>query len=294
MAGSLAALLATIGSYVYRGLIFAAVMSAGVLVAMMVRRMVRRTLELSQLPMPVVDIAAKLTYYSLVALVGVLALGLAGFSLTGFAFAGSMIGVALGFASQTVASNFFSGLFLYFDKPLKPGDIVELPETGVLGRVEDVTMFSTRITTLDGLSVRVPNETVFRSTIKNLYSHPARRIEYLVGIGYGESIEEARETILRVLAGHPLVLAEPEPRVFVEELGDSAVVLRVAFWVPSTKWLEVKWEMLGRIKEALDEAGIEIPFPQRVVWLRREEPSAPEEAGDGGRGALEEALEGAA
>ena len=295
MAESLARLLETVGVYLYKGAVFTAVLLVGVAVSMLVRRMLRRTLELSQLPMAVVDVASKLSYYALVALAGVIALGVAGFDVTGFAFAGSLIGVALGFASQTVASNFFSGLFLYFDKPLRPGDIVELPEMGIMGRVEDITMFSTRITTLDGLRVRVPNESVFRSTIKNLYSHPVRRIEYRVGISYRSSIEEARKAILRVLEGHPLVLAEPAPKVFVEELGDSAVVLRVMFWVPSLKWLEVKWELLGRIKEELDRAGVEIPFPQRVVWLKMEQgagepgeavPSAPAVG-------LEDALAGA-
>ena len=123
-AESLAALLETVGSYIYKIAVFSVVMLAGIAVSMLIRRMIRRTLEFSQLPHTVVDIASKTVYYLLVALAGVIALGVAGFDVTGFAFAGSLIGVALGFASQTVAANFFSGLFLYFDKPLKPGDMV--------------------------------------------------------------------------------------------------------------------------------------------------------------------------
>ena len=249
---------------------------------MLLRRMLRKTLELSQLPSTVADLASRAFYYALVAVAGVVALGVAGFDVTGFAFAGTLIGAALGFASQTVASNFFSGLFLYFDKPLKPGDMVEVQDIGVMGVVEDITLFSTRIATLDGLRVRVPNETIFRSVIKNLESPRARRVEYLVGISYDSDIDAAREAILRVLDEHPWVLAEPEPVVYVEELGDSAVVLRVMFWVPSRKWLEVRWELLEKIKKALDEAGVEIPFPQRVVWLRTASNSIPAAGGEAG------------
>ncbi|ABM80222.1 mechanosensitive ion channel family protein [Hyperthermus butylicus] len=295
-AESLAALLETVGSYIYKIVVFSVVMVAGIAVSMLIRRMIRRTLEFSQFPHTVVDIASKMVYYLLVALAGVIALGVAGFDVTGFAFAGSLIGVALGFASQTVASNFFSGLFLYFDKPLKPGDMVELPDLGIMGVVEDITLFSTRITTLDGLKVRIPNESIFRSVIKNLYSHQARRVEYLVGISYSSDIDVARETIFRILEDHPWVLAEPKPVVYVEELGDSAVVLRVIFWTPSTKWLRVRWELLEKIKKALDEAGVEIPFPQRVVWLRLPEAGAASlgvSGRIGGEGLLAETGEGA-
>jgi small-conductance mechanosensitive channel len=267
-AAGLGEVLGTLAGYLYRAAVFTAVMVAGILVAMLLRRMLRKTLELSQLPYTVADLASRAFYYALVAIVGVVALGVAGFDVTGFAFAGTLIGAALGFASQTVASNFFSGLFLYFDKPLRPGDMVEVQDIGVTGIVEDITLFSTRIATLDGLRVRIPNETIFRSVIKNLDSPRARRVEYLVGISYSSDIDVAREAIMRVLDGHPWVLAEPEPVIYVEELGDSAVVLRVMFWVPSRKWLEVRWELLEKIKKALDEAGVEIPFPQRVVWLR--------------------------
>ena len=268
--GAFSAIVSRLGHALYAFTVFAAAMSVGILFAMLVRRMVRRTLSLGQVPSHVADIAAKVIYYSIIAIVSVFALGLAGIDVTGFAFAGSLIGVALGFAAQTVASNFFSGLFLYIDKPLQPGDVVELNGLNVIGRVIDITMFSTRIETLDGRVLRIPNEEIFRSTIVNLNRSTAMRLEYRIGISYDSDIDRAVAVVRRVLDEHPLVLAEPEPIIYVDNLGDSAVELVALFWVPSRRWLEAKMALLGRIKQALDEAGIEIPFPQRVVWLRRE------------------------
>jgi small-conductance mechanosensitive channel len=280
--------LAKLAHGLYGALVFVAVTGVGIVFAMLVRRMVRRTLGLSQLPRGLVDLASKSVYYFIVSLAAIVGLALAGVDVTGFAFAGSLLGVALGFAAQTVASNFFSGFFLYIDKPLQPGEFVELEGSGIVGRVLDVTMFSTRIETLDGRIVRIPNEDVFKSTIVNLHRSVARRVEYLVGISYSAPLEEARRAIMEVLDSHPLVLAEPPPEIYVEELGDSAVVLRVMFWVPSWRWLELKRHLLGEIKKALDDAGVEIPFPQRVVWLR-----LPEGGEDAAKGSLEEALRGA-
>ncbi len=271
----------------YGAFVFGAVTGAGIVFAMLVRRMVRRTLGLSQLPHSLVDLAAKSVYYFLVSVAAIVGLALAGVDVTGFAFAGSLLGVALGFAAQTVASNFFSGFFLYIDKPLQPGEFVELEGSGIVGRVLDITIFSTRIETLDGRIVRIPNEDVFKATIVNLHRSVARRVEYLVGISYDASIDAAREVIMGVLDSHPLVLAEPPPQIYVEDLGDSAVVLRVMFWVPSWHWLDLRRQLLGEIKKALDEAGIEIPFPQRVVWLRLEH------GGEEEGGPLEEAIRGA-
>ncbi len=294
----LVARLADVASRVATGFygltVFLASVAAGIVVGMLLRRMVRRTLILGQVPKGAVDVVSRLVYYTVVVVAGLVGLGLAGVDVTGFAFAGSLFAAALGFAAQTVASNFFSGLFLFIDKPLEKGDLVRLEELGVTGRVADVTLFSTRIETLDGLELRIPNERVFQSSITN-YSHVAAvRIGYRVGISYRSSIADAVEAVRRVLYSHPLVLREPEPAVYVEELGDSAVVLRVLFWVPSSHWIKVGRELLAAIKEELDRSGVEIPYPQRVVWLRFEGASAGEDVAGLEAGGVEAALRGAA
>ena len=254
-----------IGVYVLKAIGAIATFIAGLIVAMFLRKATLRALRLA--PPEIADLMSKIVYYSVAFLAGVAALSVAGVNVSGLLLTGGIIGVALGFASQTVVSNFLSGVFLYIDRPFRPGDPVSLDDANVSGVVHDVSIFSTRIRTWDGIFVRVPNDKVFNATIKNFSMNVARRVEYLVSISYSSDIELARKVILRVLDEEPLILREPPPEVFVEELGDSGVVLRVRFWVPSQFWFNVKMRMLERIKVELEKAGIEIPFPQRVVWL---------------------------
>ncbi len=246
----------------------AVVFAVGLVVAMVARRLAKRSL-LRTLPRDVESIVEKLIYYGIIAIATLSALSVAGVEATGLLVAGSIVGVAVGFASQTVVSNFLSGIFLYIDRPFKPGDPVDI-EGVAAGTVRDITIFSTRIRTWDGVDTRIPNSRVFESVIRNFSRNVARRVEYRVGIAYDADIGKAVEVIRGVLDDHPLVLVEPEPMIFVEDLGDSAVILNVRFWVPSSHWLQAKAEVLRLIKEALDRAGIEIPFPQRVIWFRGE------------------------
>ncbi len=250
---------------VLRYIAAAVAFAVSIAVAMLAKRLAYRSV-LRSMPRDVASIVEKLIYYGIIGLGALSALSIAGIETSGLVVAGSIMGVALGFASQTVVSNFLSGIFLYLDKPFKPGDPVDVD--GVSGVVMDVTVFSTRIRTWDGIHTRLPNSKVFEATIKNFVSNVARRVEYRVGIAYDADIGKAIDVIKKVLDEHPLVLEEPEPQIFVEDLGDSAVILNVRFWAPSSHWFQARAELLRRIKEALDEAGIEIPFPQRVIWLR--------------------------
>ena len=254
-----------IGVYVLKAIGAIAAFVLGLIVAMFLRKATLRALRLA--PPEVADLMSKIVYYGVAFMAGVAALSVAGVNVSGLLLTGGIIGVALGFASQTVVSNFLSGVFLYIDRPFRPGDPISLDDVNVSGIVYDVSVFSTRIRTWDGIFVRVPNDKVFNATIKNFSMNVARRVEYLISISYSSDIELARKAILRVLDNEPLVLREPAPEVFVENLGDSGVILRVRFWVPSQFWINIKMEMLERIKVELEKSGIEIPFPQRVVWL---------------------------
>jgi len=218
------------------------------------------------LPDNVARALSKAVYYTLIFLGIVAALGTYGVNLSSLLVAGGIAGIVVGFASQTVFSNLLSGLFIYFDRPFLVGDPIEVE--GIGGVVSDIGVFSTKVISWDGVLHRLPNERIFNATIKNFSRMVARRVEYLVSIGYGDDIEKARRVIMKVIEEEPLALAEPEPQVFVSELGDNGVILTVRFWAPTPKWFDAKMRVLGKIKEALDEAGIEIPFPQSSVWFR--------------------------
>ncbi|MGC9308543.1 MAG: mechanosensitive ion channel family protein, partial [Thermoplasmatota archaeon] len=193
------------------------------------------------------------------------ALSSIGFSLSGLLVAGGIMGIVIGFASQTVVSNLISGLFLIMEKPIKVGDSVNIDN--VAGVVEDVRILSTTIRTFDGIYTRLPNDKVFSSNIQNYVAHGARRFAYSIGIRYRDDADKAKEVITELLETHPLILKEPAPQVFVDELGNSSVNLKVRMWAPSTHWYGVYTEMLWKIKLALEDNGIQIPFPQRVVWF---------------------------
>jgi len=109
---------------------------------------------------------------------------------------------------------------------------------------------------------------VFTTVIKNIGANVVRRLEFVVGIAYKEDAEKAIEIIKNVVNEHPFVLANPEPEVFVSNLGESSVDITVRAWTPTSEWMNVRKELLWKIKKAITEAGIEIPFPQRDIWLR--------------------------
>ena len=178
---------------------------------------------------------------------------------------GGTIGLVAAFASQRIVSNFGSGLFIIAERPMKPGDNVTIGS--VSGTVHQIRVLSTIIKTHEGVYVRVPNEKVFTSEITNFVANVARRFEYTIGISYRSDADVAIRVIRDLLEVHPFVLAHPSPSVFVDSLGDSSVNIRVFVWAPSRVWWSVRTEMLWAIKKALEEAGIEIPFPQRGVTI---------------------------
>lgn len=194
---------------------------------------------------------------------------------------GGTIGLVAAFAGQRIVSNFGSGLFIIAERPMKPGDNVTIGE--VSGTVDQIRVLSTIIKTYEGVYVRVPNEKVFTSEITNYVANVARRFEYSIGISYRSDAGTAIRVIQSLLEDHPFVLAHPAPSVFVDSLADSGVIIRVFIWAPSRVWWSVRTEMLWTIKKALEEAGIEIPYPQRVVTIApgaRIEVSLPHGGGD--------------
>ncbi|RLF51339.1 MAG: mechanosensitive ion channel family protein [Thermoplasmata archaeon] len=249
---------------IYKFLIFIVVIFVSIIIAQIVKINIRRTFK-ERVPKTTLSLMEKIAYYGILIIGFLAALGNLGFQLSGLLFTGGIIGIVIGFASQTVVSNLVSGLFLLIEKPIKVGDGVSIGD--VSGVVKDIRVLSTTIRTWDGIYVRLPNEKVFTSNIQNFVAHAARRFEYKIGIRYKDDAEKAMEIIKNLLEEHPLILKEPAPQVFVAELGDSSVVLAVRIWAPSQHWFSVRTEMLWKIKVALEKEGIQIPFPQRVIWM---------------------------
>jgi len=197
------------------------------------------------------------------------ALSIIGVDLGGLLIAAGFTGIVVGLAAQQTLSNLFSGLAMIFEGRLKPGDVVRIGSDW--GTVESVNVLSTTIRLFSGEALVIPNSVVFNSSIYNFRDLVARRIQLTIGISYNSSIDKAIDIIKKTLWDHPLVLAEPEPFIIVDSLGESSVNLNIFFWVSSKHFLQVRSTILGELKKKLEEAGIEIPFPQRVVWIKQTE-----------------------
>ncbi|MEB3772254.1 MAG: mechanosensitive ion channel family protein [Desulfurococcales archaeon] len=233
-------------------------------IAVISRKLVEKPLR-RVAPQDIATLVSRVVYYTVLFFGLLSVLALFNISLSGLLVAGGIAGIVIGFASQTVFSNFLSGLFIYFDKPFKIGDAVEI--NGESGIVTDINVFSTRIRRWDGVHIRIPNEDIFRSQIKNLIQNKVRRVDYTIGISYQDDPEKARKIILEHLEQHPLVLAEPLPTVFLSELGDSALVIQVRFWTLTKYWFQAKTRILEELYKKLTDNGITIPFPQQTVWF---------------------------
>ena len=241
-----------------------------VLVALAIRTLLRRSLKIRIEPY-IYNVIEKVIVY------GVLFLGLAaalaplGINLTGLLVAGGIVGIVVGFASQTVLSNFLSGVFLYIERPIKIGDSVQV-DAGtseiIRGQVIDIDIISTKIRSWDGYIVRVPNDKLFKSVVMNYSKASAIRVVIDVGISYKSDIPKAKEAIMKALDKNPYVLVNPEPEVYIKEFGDSAIVLTVRFWAPSKVWYETRKLCLELIREELKKAGVEIPYPQLDLHVK--------------------------
>lgn len=241
------------------------IMAVGVIVARIVSVIFKRYLA-ANLPDNTATNLHKLIYYGIIVITMLAVVTSQGIDLSGLMVAGGIFGIIIGFAAQSVVSNLFSGIFLMFDRPAKTGDLIEIPQNNIYGKLMDITIFSTRIKLFDGSVMRVPNEKVFTSEIRNVSGSEVRRLEVTLGIAYKEDIDHAIAVIKKAVARLPYVLREPKPEVWTEQLADSSVNLKVLTWIPRDEWDNVGPILLKEIKKDIDDAGIEIPFPQRVVY----------------------------
>lgn len=203
-------------------------------------------------------------FYLVFLLFAIAALREAGFSLEVVLGAAGILTVAIGFASQTSASNIISGLFLVMEKPFQIGDTIEVDAT--IGEVVAIDLLSVKLRTADNLYVRIPNETLIKTRVINRSRFPIRRIDLVLGIAYAEDVEKVQDLLLELAQQNTVCLEEPKPFVLVTGFGASSVDLQFSFWVPREEFLDGRGSMMIAVKKALDEHGIEIPFPHTSVY----------------------------
>lgn len=191
-----------------------------------------------------------------------------GFSLTPLLGAAGVLGIALGFASQTSVSNVISGFFLMAEQPFVVGDLIEVGS--YKGIVQSIDMISVKLRTFDNRFIRIPNETLVKSEVVNITRYPIRRVNVHVGVAYKEDLDRVREVLLQVARDNPLCLMEPEPILLFEGYGESSLNFLFGVWGTRENIFTLKDRIHREIKQAFDAEGIEIPFPHRTLYVGTE------------------------
>jgi len=222
-----------------------------------------KVLTKRKLDSTIVDFVSNMVRYAIVAFVIIAALGQIGVETTSFVAIIGAAGLAVGLALQGSLSNFASGVLIIALRPFKAGEYIEA--AGTAGVVESVQIFSTTLTTADNKYVVVPNSSILSGNIINYSRKPTRRIDLVIGVSYSADLAKTKAVLEAVLAANEKVLPTPAPQVAVAELADSSVNLVVRPWVNGGDYWPVRFELMEAIKNGLDEAGIEIPFPQMDI-----------------------------
>lgn len=189
----------------------------------------------------------------------------AGFKLSVFLGAAGILTVALGFASQTSASNLISGLFLIGEGSFEVGDTIQITlirGQTIEGEVISIDLLSVKLLTLDNVYIRLPNEQLIRTPVMNLSKYPIRRIPITLAINFHEDIIKVRHVLLEVAAKYPLVMDDPKATVTVTAFRESSIELLFAVWCRQENSLKVRDEMQERIRNGFLENEIEIPVPK--------------------------------
>ncbi len=171
-----------------------------------------------------------------------------------------LIGLVVGIAFRDITENFLASIFLSMQRPYEMGDLVEISD--VTGYVQQLNVRTTILMTLDGNLAQIPNATVYKSNLRNFTTNANRRENFVIRIGYDDSISKAQEIARKVLTSHPAVLTDPEPSVLVEALGTTTVNLRVYFWLNGREysWMKVRSSIIRLVKLALQQQGFWIPL----------------------------------
>ncbi|NMM43717.1 mechanosensitive ion channel [Rhodospirillaceae bacterium KN72] len=174
-------------------------------------------------------------------------------------------GLAIGLSLQGTLQNIAAGIMLLILRPFKVGDFVDAGP--VSATVDEIGLFTTQFTTVDGIYVSCPNSNLWNSKITNYSRNGQRRMDLVVGISYEDDIGKALEILNGLMEKDDRVLKDPAPQTMVTTLGDSSVNITMRFWAKSADFWALKWDMTRWSKEKIEEGGLSIPFPQRDVHM---------------------------
>ena len=278
-------------------LIFAVTLWLALLAARFIRFILEEdVLPRIHLPRGVPSAISRLATYTILGIGFFIALAAAGISLDRFALIAGALGVGIGFGLQNIVNNFISGLILIFERPIQVGDTIQIGSSdgSTIGNVRRIGIRSSTVKTFEGAEVIVPNANLISAEVINwTLSDRQRRIEVNVGVAYGTDPRRVLELLNAVGTAHPDVLETPEPAVFFRGFGASSLDFSLRVWTRDFEnWWRVSSEVTVAVNDAIKEAGIEIPFPQRDLHIRSVDSNAVREkieeavAGSDGEGSV--------
>ena len=230
-----------------------------------IANLLSKLLQKNNIDQTLVNFLSNLTYYSLIVLVVVAAAGRLGINTTSFLTIIGAAGLAVGLALKDSLANFAAGVMLVLFRPFAIGDVVST--AGITAKVESINIFNTHFCSPDNQLIIVPNGKIINDIITNINIKATRRIDLVVGISYSDDMAKTREILAGLAKADSRVLTDPAPTIAVAELADSSVNLVFRPWVKTADYWDVRFDLTEKIKNALDEAGISIPFPQQDVHL---------------------------
>lgn len=180
-------------------------------------------------------------------------------------------GVAVGLALQGSLSNFAGGILILLLKPFAVGDYIVVTQEGIQGTVKEIQIFYTKMATVDNQTVVVPNSILTSNSLTNVTARPERQLDLKVGIDYNADLKKAKKLIEDMLFHDPSVIQDEEIKVFVDSLGDSAVVIGMRAWVKTEEYWATRWRIMEEIKLTFDAQGINIPYNHITVHMKSDD-----------------------
>jgi small conductance mechanosensitive channel len=246
-----------------------AIFIIGKMVIKVIIGLVGKILNRSKMDTMLIDFVLSISNAVLLLVVIVAALDRLGVDTTSLIAIVGAAGLAIGLSLQDSLKNFAAGVMLLLFKPFKEGDFVEA--AGVSGIIENISIFTSLMRTVDNREIIVPNGSIYGGVIINYSARDTRRVDMVFGIGYEADLRQAKQLLSDIIAEDERVLKDPETVIAVSELADSSVNFIVRPWVKSEDYWGVLWDTTEKVKLRFDEAGISIPYPQMDVHLHKQD-----------------------
>ena len=248
---------------VYAVLIFI----VGRMIAKTLAKITVKAMEKGKVSLTLSKFLSGIIYYLLLAAVVIAALNQLGIETTSIVAVLATAGLAIGLALKDSLSNFAAGVMIILFKPFVIDDFVET--AGTAGIVEEIGIFTVKMRTPDNKQIIAPNSSVIGSNITNYSTKPTRRVDITIGVGYDADIKKVKTVLSNIIENNDKILKDPESLVAVSELADSSVNFVTRSWVNAADYWDVYFDLMETYKIRLDEEGINIPFPQMDVHLKK-------------------------